>query len=664
MTVVDVEINRSQPYAEGRAFGERGAYTRIDGVLTYAVDPDHGASRLIVDLDLAPRDEQGRVRFRSDFTLLRPQDPSRGNQRLIVDVVNRGRRRAVSTFNRATVVESSREIPEGDGFLFKHGYSVVSIGWQWDVYRSKALLGLEAPPVETNGQPVRGKAVVEIRPNVLQCTWLLANRVHQPYPVAEFDDPSARLFVRDWEDGPDTEVPGDQWRFAQETDDGVVANAEHVYMESGFLPGKIYNVVYTAERARVVGTGLLAVRDVAVWLRHPSVLNPIEEGFERIYAYGVSQTGRLLRHFVYLGLNLDEEKRPVYDGLLPHVAGGRRGEFNHRFAQPSCQSAPGFGHLFPFADNETVDPHTERRDGLLRRSRALGAVPKIIYTNSSAEYWRGDGSLVHIDPSGRSDLEPSPEARVYHFAGTQHGAGSLAQSCGAGSDGSRGRYPLNVVDYRPLLRAALINLDTWVTHGTVPPPSRHPRLSDGTAATQGEVLASMKAVLPGLVTPDPDRLWVLRQVDLGPEADRGVGRYPVMEGPPYPCLVPAVDDDGNETGGIRLPDLEVPVATHAGWNLRDPESGAREQIIPMQGFSNFFAPTRSSRDEAKDPRQSVEERYRSRSEYLARVRDAAQRLADERYLLEDDLDVVVAACAEHYDFAKATETAESTAANG
>ncbi len=237
MAVVNVEISRSQPYAEGRAFGEHGAYTRIDGILTYAVDPDHRANRLIVDLDLAPRDEQGRVRFRSDFTLLRPQDPSRGSQRLIVDIVNRGRRRAVATFNRATAVESSREIPEGDGFLFEHGYSVVSVGWQWDVYRSEALLGREAPRVETNGQPVRGPADVEIRPDVLRRTWLLANRVHQPYPVAELEDPSARLFVRDWEDGPDTEVPGDQWRFAHETVDGVVASGEHVYMESGFLPG-------------------------------------------------------------------------------------------------------------------------------------------------------------------------------------------------------------------------------------------------------------------------------------------------------------------------------------------------------------------------------------------------------------------------------------------
>jgi hypothetical protein len=387
-------------------------------------------------------------------------------------------------------------------------------------------------------------------------------------------------------------------------------------------------------------------------LRGGAPLHLVEGGFERVYGYGVSQTGRLLRHFIYLGLNLDEEGRIVYDGLMPHVAGGRRGEFNHRFAQPSQQSSPGFGHLFPFADNETTDPYTERTDGLLSRLRALNAVLKIIYTNSSAEYWRGDGSLAHIAPDGQSDLEPAPETRIYHFAGTQHGAGALPQAPDGGPDGSRGRYPFNVVDYRPLLRAALVNLDRWVSPDQIgePPPSRHPRLDDGTAVTRRELLASFDCT-PDHAKPDPDRLWVLREVDLGPEADRGIGRYPVKEGGVYPCYVSAVDGDGNEVAGVRLPDLEAPVGTHAGWNPRHPETGAPEQIIPMQGFSHFFAPTRAAREAANDRRPSIEERYPGRDAYLERVREAALRLAAERYLLDEDVDIVVSACAERYDAA-------------
>ena len=651
MAVTEVIITRREPYAAGQRFGDTGAYERIDGVLTFAVDPKHAANQAIVDLELAPRDAQGRVCFRSDFALIRPQSPGCGNQRLIVDVVNRGRKRVVNTFNRASATTADTcEIPPGDGFLFHHGFSVVSVGWQWDVYRSAALLGLEAPYAEIDGQPVRGQVVVEIRPNELEKERLLANRTHQPYPVADLDDPDAVLLMRDWEDGPDTVIPRNQWHFGRESAAGVVSSREHIYLPSGFQAGKIYNIVYTAEGTPIAGTGLLAVRDVATWLRYPSGLNPVEDGFERVYGYGVSQTGRLLRHFVYAGLNLDEEGRIVYDGLLPHVAGGRRGEFNHRFDQPSQQSAPGFGHLFPFADNPTTDPLTNQTDGLLNRLRALQALPKIIYTNSSAEYWRGDGSFLHIDPGGQSDLEPAAESRIYHFAGTQHSAGTLPQSSGGGTDGARGRYPSSIVDYRPLLRAALINLDRWVSQGVEPPPSCHPRLDDGTAVKRSEVLAAFD-MIPGLVRPDPDRLWVVRKVDLGPEADRGIGRYPVQEGRIYPCYVSAIDSDGNETAGIRLPDLAVPVGTHTGWNPRAPETGAPEQIIPMQGFSRFFPPTKSARQASGDPRPSIEERYGSREAYLEQGREVTHQLAAEGYILEEDVENVVSACGARYDAA-------------
>ncbi len=665
MAVIAVDIKQRQPYAGGQAFGHTGPYERIDGILTIAVDPLHEANQTIVDLPLAPRDAQGRVCFHADFVLLAPQTPDHGNRRLVVDVVNRGRKRVVGTLNRAApTLEASPEIPAGDGFLFRHGYSVVSIGWQWDVYRSDALLGLEPPYAQQGGQPLQGQATVEIRPNVTETTRLLANRIHRPTPVADVDEPQATLYVREWEDGPDTVIPRSAWRFARESPDGIEPSHEHIYMASGFEPGKIYTVVYTAAAAPVVGSTLLAVREVAVWLRHVSDLNPVSGGFERVYAYGVSQTGRLLRHFLYLGLNVDEAGRLVYDGMLPHIAGGRRGEFNHRFAQPSQQAAPGFGQRFPFADETTTAPYAGQTDGLLSRLRSLQAAPKIIYTNSSAEYWRGDGSLIHIDAAGAADLEPAAESRIYHFAGTQHVVSGMPQASGIGPDGSQGRYPFNVLDYRPLQRAALINLDRWVSEGVEPPPSCHPRLDDGTAVTRQTVIEafSNSRCVPDLATPDPDRLWVVREVDLGPDADRGIGQYPVQEGRASPCYVSAVDGDGNEIGGIRLPDLTVPVGTHTGWNLRHPDTGAPEQQMAMQGFSTFFAPTRAAREAAGDPRASIEERYASREAYLAQVRQAAQQLANDRYILEEDIDNVVVACAERYDAACAhSAVAQATA---
>ncbi len=645
--VASVDITSREAYADGQPFGDTGPYERIDGVVTFTADPENAANSSITDIGLARRDDDGLVRFSSDFTLITPTTP--GSGKLLVDVVNRGRKVAVNTFNRVPPSAPSREQPPGDGFLFRHGFSILSIGWQWDVHQNETMLGLQAPPVLVDGRPATGQAVVEIRPNFPMRTTLLANRIHHPYPAVDTDGAGARLLVRDWEDGPDAEVSRNEFRFARESNGDIVPSAEHVYLSTGFQPGKIYRIVYQAGACVLVGAGLLAVREAAVWLRRPSALNPVATGFEHAYAYGVSQTGRMLRHFLYLGLNLDESGRRVYDGLLPHVAGGRRGEFNHRFAQPSQQSEPGFGHVFPFADEQTSDAFSSKSDGLLSRQRDLGGVPKVVYTNSSAEYWRGDGSLQHIDPNGLSDAPQAPETRSYHFSGTQHGAGSLDRAA-AGPDGSLARYPFNVVDYRPLLRAALINLHRWAADSVEPPPSKHPRLDDGTAVTKADALRSMPAI-PGLVQPDIERLWVLRDVDLGPDAAAGIGSYPAKEGGTYPSLASALDADGNETAGIRLPDLDAPVGTHTGWNPRDPETGAPEQLIPMQGFTLFFPPTKNAREAAGDDRLSLEERYVSKDDYLKQVRELAIKLAGSNYLLPEDIDLVVESCAARYDAA-------------
>ncbi len=641
MAVISVDVKDRQPYAGGKSFGNNGGYERIEGTISFGVDPENPANTSIVDLQHAPVDGSGRVSFESDFTLVAPSDQSAGNGRLVGEIVNRGRRRTIPFFNRApTPAITSSDVPEGDGWLQHQGYSVLSIGWQWDVYRSDALMGLEAPEIFIDGRPVSGQACVEMRPNRVENTRQLANRDHKPYPASDLDDPSAQLRVRDWEDGPDTIIPRSQWHFP---------DAGHITLDSGFQPGKIYYCIYTATKPVVVGCGMLAIRDAAAWFRNPAGVSP---GFARVYGHGVSQCGRLLRHMVYLGLNLDENGKQVFDGLLPHVAGGRMGEFNHRFAQPSCQSNPGFGHQFPFADNNRTDPLTEQTDGLLNRLRELDAVPRIIYTDSAAEYWRGDACLTHIDSSGNNDLEPAPETRRYLFGGTQHLPGAPDLMVGQGPDGSTGSHPYNAVDYIPLLRAALINLDRWVSDEIGPPPSQHPRLDDGTAVPQPAYLGRA-ASIPGRGTPSDERLWRVREIDLGPDADRGIATYPVSEGREYPHLVPACDADGNDMAGIRLPDLTVPVGTHTGWNLRHPDTGAPEQLMSMQGSSHWLPATADQRNKSGDPRPSIAERYSSRDEYEASVRVAATELAADNYLLSDDIDLVVKSCLERYDCAMA-----------
>ncbi|MEZ4520197.1 MAG: alpha/beta hydrolase domain-containing protein [Thermomicrobiales bacterium] len=651
MAVIELEIQRREPYAGGQTFGETGSYDRIDGIVTYAVDPDQLANASIIDLARAPRDKDGHVRFTGDLCILTPSDSSRGNRRALIELPNRGRKLAPRQFNRGEgEVPPTRNIPEGDGFLFRHGYHVAWVGWQWDVFRDEALMGLEAPEALVNGEPVTGQVMVEIHPNVRESTRLLANRLHIPYSATDTENPDAMLYVRDWEDGPDSVVPRERWQFAREEDGEVVPSVDHIYMEGGFEPGKIYHLVYSTTGAPVVGAGLLAARDIASFLKYDDTENnPLAGLIDYAFSFGMSQTGRMQRHYLSLGLNLDEEDRQAYDGMLVHVAGGRRGEFNHRFGQPSVQSTPSFGHRFPFADDPLTDPLTGQTAGLLDAQRERGGVPRIFYINTSAEYWRGDCSLVHIDPSGEHDLPQSDDSRAYLFAGTQHGPGTVPQGRVNTNDGGQGRFGFNAVEYSPLLRAALVNLDKWTTEGAEPPPVQHPSLHDGTATDRESVLHGFTP-FPGMHLPDPDKLPVLRTVDVGPDAEQGIGSYPVEEGRAYPAFVSATDEDGNEVAGIRLPDLTVPLGTHTGWNPRDPETGAPDQIMPMQGFSQWFAVTREQRIDAGDPRPSILERYRDRDDYLEQVRDAATKLADQNYVLAEDIDLIVADAAERWDY--------------
>ena len=505
MPVIDIsQINRFS-YANGRKFGDTGAYEQIDTVLTFGVDPSADVNRSIIDLDHAPVDSNGLVRFTADFSVLQPVDPDRGAHRVLLELPNRGRRTVVNTFNRAGA-EPAASAPPGDGFLFEHGWTVASIGWQWDVYADDVLMGLNPPFADLSGESNHGRTVVEIRPNVELSTWLLADRIHKPLRVADLDEAGATLYVRDFEDGEDTIIPRTKWKFAQETESGVQPSDEHIFLEGGFQRGKYYQVVYTSKDSPVAGSGLLALRDAASFLKFgASELMPELGRLDHAIGYGTSQTGRMLRHFMYQGFNVDEQGRKVFDGLLPHVAGARMGTFNHRYAQPSSQSYPNFGHRFPFSDAEQTDPLTERTDGLLNRLRESDAIPKVVYTNSSAEYWRGDCSLMHTDPQGRQDHEIGGDSRMYHFAGTQHGPGSLPQSREGAAEGGMGRYGYNVVDYSPLQRAALVNLERWITEGAEPPPSSHAQIGTATAVSRNDVLDVFDR-FPEQLTPDRSKL--------------------------------------------------------------------------------------------------------------------------------------------------------------
>lgn len=621
-----IEIRRREVVLDGHSFGAAGAYEKIIGTLRFEADPAHPLNRQITDIDLAITNAAGRVEFSGDFYLLKPVDARKGNGRLLLDVPNRGRKVALDVFNSAPrVPDPNAPAHFGNGFLMRHGYTVAWIGWQPDVPRIEGMMAMDAPRAEG----VTGWLRCQRRPNERVGVLPLADRYHIPYETIDLQDREARATVRERAGAPVREIPRAKWRFV---------DSGHVALEGGFEPGAIYEFFYRAKDPTLVGLGLLAVRDTAAFLRWGTTDagNPCAGALERAYLFGLSQSGRVLRHMLMLGLDEDEEGRTVFDGVLPHVAGARKGEFNLRFGQPSLNIHGTVGSLPPFND-----------DALYARIVQRGRTPRIIATNSTPEYWRGDASLIHTDVEGRRDAEPAPFARTYLFAGTQHTPGAIPPPAANASTGDRGYHLFNVVDYSPLLRAALVNLDRWVSEGIDPPPSAFPRLADG-SAVEAESLAPLYAKIPGARF--PARVTRPSRMDFGREVDRGVVTYPPKMGEPYRTYVSQVDADGNETAGVRPIELQAPLATFTGWNTRHPETGAAGDLMSMNGSTLPFARTKTDRERSGDPRPSMAERYASKEDYLEAVRQTARSMIAERHVLVEDLEAIVERAAARWEW--------------
>jgi hypothetical protein len=651
MPVMAFEVAFRRPLAGGRSWGAMGPYEELRGVLRFAIDPGHPANARITDVGLAPRNRDGRVEFSADVSVLLPVDRSRASGRMLLDVVNRGNRVALPNFNRAirpTIDEHTPvdvAVDAGDGFLMRRGYVVVACGWQKDAPPYPALITLRGPDaVNPDGSPITGRVYSQLQSAVDTHNFLLSDKGHRAYPVADMNEAAASIEVRDEPDGAPQSLPRNSWRFGRIDDDGrYVPDANYVCSTDGFKKGRLYQIVYTTVGARVLGVSFAALRDVTSWIKYGSAaLDSPVPGIRYAYAYGRSQTGRYLRTYVENDFNLDEQGREALDGIIANVAGGMRGEFNQRFGQNSKDRNNMLTQMFPFTSTPSTDPETEETGSLHARLDARGSPLKVFYTNTSAEYHRGDASLIHTDPDGRRDVEPGRNARVYAFAGTEHGLGTwpptdLSAPTDLGTD--RSRNLRNVVDYNPLLRACLVNLDRWVADGVEPPPSCHPRISDGTAVPVGW-LRSVFDGIPGAAYPAHHAHP--RRRDYGLMSNREqVTTLPPKVGGVYGSLVSAVDSDGNEVAGIRLPEVAIPLAATTGWNMRHPEIGGETQLLVFAGSTLPFARTRRAREASKDPRPSIEERYASRDDYLRRVRQAAVALAAERYLLEEDIESCV-----------------------
>ena len=636
--VVRVDVERRDDVAGGKAYGLAGPYERIAGRIHYAVAPDNPANRIVTDIDYAPTDAAGRVEFSADFVLIKPRDIEAGNGAVFFEVANRGRIGALSRFNRAEGSQDPLAAEQfGDGFLLRQGYTLLWVGWQHDTPLQEGLLRVYPPSAGDASEPIEGLVRSDVFVGEKVFSSSLGDRGHTAYPVSDPEDPRNVLMVRDGLYGERRRIPREDWQFARVDGDDVVPDPTSVYLSGGFEPGRVYDVVYVSEAPPLAGLGLAAIRDAISLLKYggSESLGVSAGAIDRAISYGSSQSGRLLRTYLYDGFNEDEQGRKVFDGVIAHIAGGARGSFNQRFAQPSRAPGGAFDYpnrLFPFADAEQTDPVTGRTDGLLS---GIGetSMPKIFYTNSSTEYWRSVAGLTHTTVDGKADLQLPGNARSYHFAGTQHGPAPFPPMSG------RGEHLPNPNDYGWFLRSLLLGMDRWITDDTAPPPSRIAKLDDGTLV-QVEDLS-----FPDV--PDVDVLTEvngLRALDFGPDlASRGViTREPPDLGAAYPFLVPQVDESGNEIGGLRSPDIAVPLGTYTGWLPTNPVSGA--------GVYVPFARTSAERKASGDPRLSIEERYAGRAHYLGLVAEAALPLIDEGYLLGEDLPQILFAAANHWDY--------------
>ncbi|MGZ0189447.1 MAG: alpha/beta hydrolase domain-containing protein [Alphaproteobacteria bacterium] len=650
-----------QSFAGGQEFGDAGAYERLKGRAHFRVDPLAAAQAGVVDIEHAERDEDGLVRFATDLIIYKPVDMAKANGSLFFDTGNRGNMRAIQYFCDAPPTNDAlTAVDAGNGFLFRRGYVVVAAAWQGDLLPGQNRMLLDLPIASNGAEPITGRVRTEFIASGpgLHCFPLSARSSTRAHPAVSLSQDHAVLTRRRYQTDARQPVPADQWQFARQdiggglhatgAENGIAPSREHIYMPGGFEPGWIYELVYEGQDPLVMGLGHVVMRDLISYLKHGEIdecgsANPLAGGVERAYVYGRSQTGRLIRDFIWRGFNGDAEGRRVFDGAMPHVSGAGGKWLNQRFA--NAVVAGGQQHedhycpadRFPFAYAETTDHNTGRADAILKRPETD---PLVIHTQTATEYWQRRGSLVHTDTQG-NDL-PIPETvRIYSWTSTQHGSDpNLIRPQTSG-----GTAYLNVAQTSMLFRAMLDAMDAWAKDGTPPPASRIPTRADNTLVDY----TTWASQFPEIPThPAPQSPNQLPLMDFGPEEAAGIlSQEPprVINEAAYRILVPAVDATGIETAGVAAPMVQAPLGTYTGWNVR------RRGLAggAMHEFSGGYIPlpeTPEVRAASGDPRLSITERYGDAAGYIAAIRSAAEALVKDGYMLEEDVDRVVARAAD------------------
>jgi hypothetical protein len=649
--ITKIVIDKREPFAAGHEFGVTGAYEKLIGKAYGEVDPKKHHNKNIVNLKNAPLNGRGRVEYSIDMLILKPVDMQRGNQTIFYDVVNRGNQALRVNFGAERSNNPTTLAHAGDGFMMRQGYTLVWSGWQGDVIPGGGRLTTSFPVAKNpDGSPIKRTITTEFvfqKPSFsVPLSFDRESLDVKAYPAVEETTSKARLYRRSGTHAQRELIPADEWSFARCPDGKTktVSNAD-ICLAAGFSPNFIYELTYEARDPIVMGLGFAATRDLISFLRYnASDANPLVDKEMKtprwVIGFGSSQSGRFLKDLIYQGFNQDEAGRIVFDGAIPHISASRRTFTNYEFAMPGRFSTALEGHFipgdeFPFTYETLTDPISKKTDGWLTRCRQQKVCPKIMHWDSGTESWQGRNSLVVGDPLAKKDVPIPDNVRLYYFSSTQHGPTDKP-------DHGMCQQLTNPLSYMETRRALIVALHAWVSKDVPPPPTRYPRISDGTLVSPQQTAQGFPNI-PGV-------RYIGRPNDLSIN-DGTIQPANHVKGKEYPLLVPKVDKDGNEIAGVRAVALQVPLATHAGWNLRA-KGFIEDELCYLNGQYIPFAKTKEEREKTSDPRLSIEERYKDQADYVRRVSHAARALVEERFLLQEDAERLIAAAAKRQIFAE------------
>jgi len=649
--ITKIVIDKREPFAAGHEFAVTGAYEKLIGKAYGEVDPKKHHNKNIISLKNAPLNNRGRVEYSMDMLILKPIDMQRGNQTIFYDVVNRGNQALRVNFGAERSNNPTTLAHAGDGFMMRQGYTLVWSGWQGDVLPVGGRLTTSFPVAKNpDGTPIKRTITTEFvfqKPSFsVPLSFDRESLDVKPYPAVEESMSKARLYRRAGTHAQRELVSADEWSFAR-CPDGKTKTASNadICLAAGFSPNFIYELTYEARDPIVMGLGFAATRDLISFLRYNAGdANPLIDKEMKtprwVIGFGSSQSGRFLKDLIYQGFNQDEAGRIVFDGAIPHISASRRTFTNYEFAMPGRFSTGLEGHFipgdeFPFTYETLTDPISKKTDGWLMRCRQQKACPKIMHWDSGTESWQGRNSLVVGDPLAKKDVPIPDNVRLYYFSSTQHGPTDKP-------DRGMCQQLTNPLSYMETQRALIVALHAWVSKDVPPPPTRYPRISDGTLISPQQTVQGFPNV-PGV-------RYLGRPNDLSIN-DGTIQPANHVKGKEYPLLVPKVDKDGNEIAGVRAVALQVPLATHAGWNLRA-KGFIEDELCYLNGQYIPFAKTKEERQQTGDPRLSIEERYKDQADYVERISHAARALVEERFLLQEDAERLIADAAKNKIFAE------------